>query len=217
MATNVNADFQPFALAVKTSIKIRLQKRVKRRTNQTIPQYATDYAKSKEIRFIGKSVLLPIGYVSHKPPLQKKKEINKYTSKGRELIHKELQNVDMSMVHAIMQNPIKGESIEYNDNRISLFVAQKGRCAITKQELSIENIHCHHKKPRKLGGDDKYSNLIILDKQIHILVHATDSDTISNILTNFKLNKQQIEKLNKLCKLCKNEVLALNAELDTVN
>lgn len=217
MATCVNADFQPLAYGIKQSIKIRLQERVKRRKDQSIPRYATDYAKSKEIRFVGKSILLPIGYVSHKPPIHKKKEINKFTREGRELIHKSLESIDMSMVHAIMRNPVKGETIEYNDNRISLYVAQKGRCAITKEQLSIEQIHCHHKKPKKHGGDDKYANLIILDKHIHRLVHATDQETIVTLLSLFKLNKQKLEKLNKLRVLCENEEITLNAERITVN
>jgi 5-methylcytosine-specific restriction endonuclease McrA len=217
MATCANADFQPLAYGIKQSIRIRLQERVKRRKNQAIPRYAIDYAKSREIRYIGKSILLPIGYVSHKPPIHKKKAINKFTREGRELIHKNLENVDMSIVHALMRNPVKGETIEYNDNRISIYVAQKGRCAITKELLSIERIHCHHKKPKAKGGGDEYANLIILDKNIHGLVHATDPQTIATLLSNFKLNKQQIEKLKKLRVLCKNEAIALNAEKETVN
>jgi hypothetical protein len=210
MATCVSADFQPLAYGIKQSIKIRLQKRVKRRKNQAIPRYAIQYAKSKEIRFMGKSILLPIGYVSHKPPIHKKKEINKYTEKGRERIHKNLESVDMSMVHALMRNPVKGETIAYNDNRISLYVAQKGRCAVSKELLSMDRIHCHHKLPKSQGGSDEYANLIILDKYIHRLVHATERKTIAILLASFKLNKKQIEKLNKLRKLCGNEEIALD-------
>lgn len=217
MATCVNADFQPLAYGIKQSIKIRLQERVKRRKNQAIPRYAVNYMKSKEIRFIGKSILLPIGYVRHKPPIHKMKAINKYTKEGRGLIHKNLESVDMSMVHALMRNPVKGATIEYNDNRISLYVAQKGRCAITKELLSIENIHCHHKRLKSKGGGDEYANLIILDKHIHKLIHATDSETIAIFLSIFKLNKQQIEKLNKLRVLTGNEAIAFETERITEN
>jgi group II intron reverse transcriptase/maturase len=202
MATDVCDDFMTMAYGIKTSIKIRLGERVKRRRNQSIPKYAIDYAKSREVRFIGKTILLPIGYVSHKPPMHKLKAINKYTQEGRDIIHKNLANIDISMVHAIMRNPIKNETIEYNDNRLSLFVAQNGRCAVTKEKLLIDNIHCHHKTPRKLGGSDKYSNLIIVDKQIHRLIHLPEVE--NSLIANFKLDKQQIEKLNKLRSLCGN-------------
>jgi len=217
MATCVCADFQPLAYGIKQSIKIGLQERVKRRKSQAIPRYAREYAKSKEIRFMGKCILLPIGYVSHKPPIHKKKAVNKYTKEGRELIHKSLESVDMSMVHALMRNPVKGATIEYNDNRLSLYVAQKERCAISKELLSIDSIHCHHRLPKSQGGGDEYTNLIILDKHIHRMVHATDCETIATLLSNFKLNKQQIEKLNKLRKLCGNEEITLDAVRITEN
>jgi group II intron reverse transcriptase/maturase len=178
MAISVNRDFRRLSFGIKKSIRARLQKRVKRRKKQFISRYAVDYANSKEIRFIEDCIILPIGYVQHRPPLQKKNEINKFTVKGRELIHKSLESIDMSMVHALMRNPIKSETIEYNDNRISLFVAQKGRCAVSKKLLSIDEIHCQHKKPRCNGGSDEYANLVILDKHIHKLIHATDNTIV---------------------------------------
>ena len=58
MATASNPDMQTLAYEIKISIKNRLQERVKRRTDQSIPQYAEQYAKSKEIRFIGQTILL---------------------------------------------------------------------------------------------------------------------------------------------------------------
>jgi hypothetical protein len=119
MATCVNADFQSLAYGIKRSIRIRLQERVKRRKNQAIPRYAIEYAKSREIRFIGKTIPLPIGYVSHKPPIHKKKAIKKFTREGRELIHKNIENVDVSKVHALMRNPVKGQTIEYNVEKLN--------------------------------------------------------------------------------------------------
>ena len=61
-----------------------------------------------------------------------------------------------------MNNPCGTESVEYNDNRISLYVAQKGKCAVTKAKLQITEIDCHHKIPREYGRNDEYSNLIIV-------------------------------------------------------
>ena len=61
METASNPDMQTLAYEayeIKISIKNRLQERVKRRTDQSIPQYAEQYAKSKEIRFIGQTILL---------------------------------------------------------------------------------------------------------------------------------------------------------------
>lgn len=32
----------------------------------------------------------------------------------------------MSILHSLMKNPITSATVEYNDNRISLYVAQQG-------------------------------------------------------------------------------------------
>lgn len=80
MATAASPDIQRLAFEIKIAIKNRLQERVKRRSDQPIPEYAKRYAKSKEVRFIGKNILLPIGYIQHHPPIHKKKSVNKYTA-----------------------------------------------------------------------------------------------------------------------------------------
>lgn len=209
MATAVNADFQPMAYGIKASIKIRLQERVKRKcAKPKSGKFVKEkYGKSREIRYVGGNLLVPIGYVRHSPPIHKKKAVNKYTIEGRKEIHKALERVDISMVHALMRNPVIGETAEYNDNRISLYVAQRGKCAITAELLEIEDIHCHHKKMKNHDGSDEYSNLIIVSERIHRLIHATDSDTITDIVSKFKWDKKQKDKLNKLRKLVDNEVI----------
>lgn len=107
MATAASPDIQRLAFEIKISIKNRLQERVRRRSNQTIPEYAKRYARSREIRFIGKNILLPIGYIQHHPPIHKKKSVNKYTAAGRAEIHKNLECVDMSILHSLMKNPLR--------------------------------------------------------------------------------------------------------------
>lgn len=216
MATAANPDMQTLAYEIKISIKNRLQERVKRRTGQSIPQYAERYAKSKEIRFIGQTILLPIGYIQHHPPIHKKKTINKYTPEGRVEIHKNLESVDMGILHFLMRNPIANATIEYNDNRISLYVAQKGVCAITKEPLALEQIHCHHKTPVSLGGGDEYANLIIVHERVHRLIHATNSETISAILQTLQLKPAQLKKLNKLREQAGNKAITLEQVLKPV-
>lgn len=207
MATSANGDIQTLAYEIKIAIKNRLQGRVKRRNGQPIPEYAKRYARSKEIRFIGKTILLPIGYIQHHPPIHKKKSINKYTLAGRAEIHKNLECVDVSLLHILMRTPVANASIEYNDNRISLFVAQHGCCAITKEKLHLDEIHCHHKTPKSQGGGDEYANLIILHERVHRLIHATSMDTITKIVSTLQLIPAQQKKLNKLRKQAGNEAI----------
>ena len=99
-----------------------------------------------------------------------------------------------------MKNPRMKRSIEYADNRISLYAAQYGRCAITGKILFPHEIHCHHKMPLSLGGTDKYNNLVILDEQVHQLLHATLPETIAMYLSLLQLTKIQLQKLNNLRK-----------------
>lgn len=209
MASCVSSDFRTLLYGIKTSIKIRLRDRIKKWDKEkNLPRYAKNhYGKSKEIRFIGNAVLLPITYVQHSPPVHKDKRINKYTKEGRRLIHKSLEKIDISMVHSIMRNPIKGESVEYNDNRISLYVAQKGKCAVLNRRLLIEEIHCHHIIPRCMGGKDNYKNLIIIDKEIHKLIHATKEEIILSHLRKFKLDNSKLQKVNKLRIFAGNEAI----------
>ena len=96
-------------------------------------------------------------------------------------------------------------NIPYNDNRISLFAAQNGQCAITKEILKAFNFHCHHKIPRKLGGDDSYQNLIIVTVGVHRLIHATNPEVIERLLKEHAINSEQLTKINKLRKLCELE------------
>ena len=60
MATAASPDIQQLAFEIKIAIKNRLQERVQQRKDQNIPTYAKRYAKSKEIRFIGKNI--PVSY-----------------------------------------------------------------------------------------------------------------------------------------------------------
>ena len=58
------------------------------------------------------------------------------------------------IIKYIMDNPVENKSIEYNDNGISLYVGQNGKCNISGKKLEIGNMECHHKVPKKYGGTD---------------------------------------------------------------
>ncbi len=95
--------------------------------------------------------------------------------------------------------PVKGESVEYNDNRVSLFAAQQGRCAVTGKEIfPPKEVLCHHKQPREMGGNDRYANLTLVLEDVHTLIHAKKPETINAYKRLLNLNKEQMEKVNKL-------------------
>ena len=69
--------------------------------------------------------------------------------------------------------------------------------------LPAEFVHCHHYIPISLGGDDSFfQNLRIIHKDIHILIHATNKNTIQKLIKELKLSYQQIKKINSYRKVC---------------
>ena len=71
------------------------------------------------------------------------------------------------------------------DNRLSLWAAQYGKCAVTGRVLWVDEIHCHHKVPTENGGTDRYNNLIILHRDVHTLIHAVQPETIHHLMLVF--------------------------------
>ena len=164
-----------------------------------------NYGESKAIKYYCGYALIPISYIKTKPPMQFKIHTCDYTEEGRKLVHDYLKMTLSSRIADMMRIFITDESVEYNDNRISVFAAQNGQCAVTKQILKAFNFHCHHKIPRKLGGDDSYQNLIIVSIGVHRLIHATNPDTIEKLIKENAINNEQLIKINKLRKLCEIE------------
>ena len=158
------------------------------------------YGKSKMMCFLGDAPLVPFSFVQTKAPRYKKVKICKYTLEGREEIHKSLkfdENV-IKVLHMLAKSHISSRSIEYMDNRVSLYAAQYGKCAVTSKVLWIDEIHCHHKKPISQDGTDEYRNLVIVHVEVHKLIHAARQETIIAYLNRLNLTKSQLEKLNKL-------------------
>lgn len=204
MATNVNLDMRKVAFNVKIVIRNRLNKKVKRKGSLKNHDYIKkNYGKSKEMRYVNGTPLIPVGYVQTKPPINLKRKVNSYTPEGRSEISKTL-GVDTRILHTIMRERSESRSIEYMDNRISLYAGQNGQCAITKKSLELGNMQCHHKKPMEYGGTDEYSNLVMLHTDIHILIHAKDMKTIEKYVNRIKPNKNQITAINKLRILANN-------------
>lgn len=205
-ATMVASDCEQIQWAVSTVMKNRLYGRLTKKGHINEVYIRQNYGKSKQIRFISSKTVAPVGYIQTKTPLFKKKKVCKYTPEGREEIHKNL-GINTSIMLALMRIREPRRSVEYMDNRISLYAAQYGRCAVTGKELWLEEIHCHHKLPVKMGGDDRYSNLVIVHRIVHQLIHATAPETIIAYLKDLQPDKKALAKLNAL------RVMAGNPEI----
>jgi len=208
MATDISVDFKIIGYQVKKTVR-RLGSRLKKIPKQKPAGAVMDkYGESAQLRYIKNLPLAPISYIQTTPPMSKNRSVQKYTPEGRKEIHDNL-GIDTVMLQMLMRQQIHGESTEYADNRLSLYCAQYGKCAVTGQVIELlENIHCHHKLPKDMGGKDNYQNLIIVHEDVHILIHATTELTIDRYLKLSSLNKKQLAKLNKLRKEAGKEPIA---------
>lgn len=208
-ATVVNLDCMAIQFQINTVLNNRLKARLKKQGVISRKYITEHYGKSKMLRYINGEPLCPIGYIQTKNPMYKKKKICKYTAEGREEIHRNLKfdETVMTVLHMLARAYLPNRSVEYMDNRVSLYAAQSGKCAVTGKVLWIDEIHCHHKKPLSQGGTDEYKNLIIIHIDVHKLIHATKPETIQAYLDRIRPDKSQLDKKNKLRMLAGNTAI----------
>ena len=159
------------------------------------------FGKSQMLRWLKNedSPIYPIGYVKHKNPMGYPTNRCPYTPDGRKGLHDNLKFENVYLLAKLKNQQTYDRTIEFMDNRQSLFSAQTGKCGVTgRYFISVDEIHCHHITPRESGGSDKYENLILVLDDIHILIHAKTDDTIIRYLRKTKLDKEGLIKLNKL-------------------
>lgn len=206
IATHISRDCDRIGWSVNLSLKHRIRQRLKR-TGKQNDYIWKRYGKSKQIRFIAGRAIAPIGYVQTRKPMDKKLTVNKFTEAGREEIHKSLMQVDTKILVWLSCNPVVGRSTEYNDNRISLYVAQKGKCAVSGIKLDVDEIECHHIEPYWKCKSDVYANLVIVHPYIHKLIHIKNQTLIEEYLDLLKLSKEEIKKVNKFREKVGNEII----------
>ena len=164
-------------LHAKNSRKSKLSKKGRELTTFEKKMYGA----SKALRYMKSSgePIYPIGYVKPKPPISKLERVCAYTVEGRKGLHDSLQ-IDKRLLIELMKNTNPNQSIEFNDNRLSLFSAQMGKCSVTQRIFrSTGEIHCHHKHPKEKGGGDEYANLTLVLETVHKLIHAKNKETIN--------------------------------------
>ena len=209
IATNVYLDFDRIAFDVRKMLLCRTKSHrtetgVKSRAFMT---YYGDF--TGKVFYIQKLALFPVNGIGTSPPMCFSQKICNYTEEGRRKIHEQQKAISPSVLTYLMENPICGSSTELNDNRISLYVAQRGKCAITHEPLIPHDMEVHHKTPLENGGKDNYDNLMIVTADVHKLIHAVRSETIEkyrNRLSGLKIDFSRLNKLRLLVGNCEIEV-----------
>ena len=149
------------------------------------------------MRWIGETPLVPLAYVQFKIPMRKSRKINPYTPEGRAEIHDNLR-IDVNSMLWLMRHPIPTESVRYNDNRVSLYAGQDGKCAITGKKLDVQTCICYRKTNDCKKGNDNYQNLLLLSLQGLAIVNSEDMMSVVALVKEYSLNAKVITKVNKL-------------------
>ena len=196
IATRVNLNFSDIARPINGQLLHRIDG-IKKQGEIKNRYLRKRYGKSKQMRWIGETPLVPLAYVQFKIPMRKSRKINPYTSEGRAEIHDNLR-VDVNSMLWLMRHPISTESVRYNDNRVSLYAGQDGKCAITGKKLDVQTCICYRKTNDCKKGNDSYQNLLLLFLQGLAIVSSEDMMSVVALVKEYSLNAKVITKVNKL-------------------
>lgn len=224
VATNVALDFSNIDFLIRRTFYTRL-KYVITQKGEKPRIYDKFYKGYKNVRYISNIGTFPIYGVKTRPPQNFRLGVNNYTKEGRKMVHNNLTAVDTKIISYMLENFIPNRSIQYNDNRISRYVGQNGKCGVSGATLEIGNMECHHQIPLSQGGNDDYDNLIFVTSEVHKLIHAIEMSTIQEYLDKLNLEPSQVKKLDTLrgkignCKIEKLSVKTVknSTELETIS
>lgn len=198
IATNVYIDFDRIAFDIRKTLLCRT-KNHRNKSGVKSKAFQRFYGEfTGKIFYVAGLTLHPVNGIKTSPPMCFSQEICNHTECGRAKIHEKQKAIDPYVLQRLMEHPIQGQSVELNDNRVSLYIAQRGKCVVCKEPLLLGNMVVHHILPRSRGGKDNYANLILVTDEVHRLIHATNPEIIKKYLEKLKGRNLDGNKLNKL-------------------
>ncbi len=205
-ATHVNLAFSRLAYDIGALMYNRLRSvgKYEHPTNPP-PSYKKYYSLGCKTFKIAGIYLYPLANVQTKNTICFTQSLTPFTVEGRVQIYKNLHKNIKQEIALLMESTILTRSVEYMDNRISRYSMKKGNCEITGLFLQAQDVHCHHYIPLHLGGNDKFNNLRILHKDVHRLIHMTDTTKINTLIKNLGITQPMLEKINKYREKCELE------------
>lgn len=207
IATHVNIDFSEINFLVRKRFYNRTRSIRSDRLyeNNTYKKFYGKYNFNPVS--ICKVTIYPLSGIKFRIPKSTKMVASRYTIQGRYYIHKDLLGEFKESIKFLIDNPLKNESLQKNDNRISLFVAQKGLCHVTKKTLNISTMIIRNRLPKDNGGADKYQNLVLVSKEISNLIDEKNMIEASKCNKKIKLDSKALKKVNTLRKLVGNPMI----------
>ena len=92
------------------------------------------------------------------------------------------------------------DTAELYESKISRLVSQKAKCYITQQPLIKGEIATHHIVPVSKGGTDEYENVIIIQSQVHDIIHYSENleVAIDKLNAEYETNEKMIKKFTQI-------------------
>jgi group II intron reverse transcriptase/maturase len=207
-ATHTNLEFSRIAFDLSRYLHNRLKRLSKYEVPvKPPPTYRKFYSNNYKTYKIADIYLYPLADVKHTWIRQYNQETTPFTQEGRNRIHKELETYVTTEITKLMKSHLPESTVQYMDNRLSRYSMKMGRCEITGIFLRAEDVHCHHYLPKKLGGTDDFDNLRIVHKDIHKVIHMSDMDKIKSLISELKLSKPVLNKINQYRRKAKMELI----------
>lgn len=201
VATNIYNNLTEVSYALLPTTRVRFKKIAKlipfETTSQDFQMKTTGIRPQTKIIMIADTPLLPINGVKHKNPLNFSQDICNFTEHGRSRIHEEIALVTKGEIRILLEYKDPTKSVEFNDNRIAVFIAQQGNCYITNRRHSPTDMVCIYKNITETDRD-KYQNLVFVEIPISKAILTESVQQAKMWLMNYGLNSQQKKKLNKI-------------------
>lgn len=201
VATNIYNNLTEVSYALLPTTRVRFKKIAKlipfETTSQDFQMKTTGIRPQTKIIMIADTPLLPINGVKHKNPLNFSQDICNFTEHGRSGIHEEIALVTKGEIRILLEYKDTTKSVEFNDNRISVFIAQQGNCYITNRRHSPTDMVCIYKNITETDRD-KYQNLVFVEIPISKAILTESVQQAKMWLMNYGLSSQQKRKLNKI-------------------
>ena len=201
VATNIYNNLTEVSYALLSTTRVRFKKIAKlipfETTSQDFQMKTTGIRPQTKIIMIADTPLLPINGVKHKNPLNFSQDICNFTEHGRSKIHEEIALVTKGEIRILLEYKDTTKSVEFNDNRISVFIAQQGNCYITNRRHSPTDMVCIYKNITETDRD-KYQNLVFVEIPISKAILTESVQQAKMWLMNYGLSSQQKKKLNKI-------------------
>lgn len=158
------------------------------------------FGKSAMVRYVSgiDQPIYPIAYIKNKIPMAKKTAVCSYTADGRALIHTNL-SLNSFVLAGLRSQPSGGRSTELTDSRISLFSAQRGKCALCGEPFeNAADIVCWLKTPAELGGRERYQNMVLFHRRFLPLLQGRSQKELKTIADTLKTTNILMSKVNSL-------------------